>query len=68
VIITALAAQRVAGDRLDSHIRLAQHNGLGYEALAAMMTLVTNYTGQAHGSLAMEAVQRAAGSGSPTSL
>jgi alkylhydroperoxidase/carboxymuconolactone decarboxylase family protein YurZ len=67
VIITALAAQGVAGDRLESHIRLAQHNGLECEVLAAMMTLVTNYIGQAHGSLAMEAVQRVAGPGSPTS-
>src|ERR1700740_2349059 len=55
VIITALAARGVAGERLDSHIRLAQRNGLDYEALTAMMTLVTNYIGQAHGSQAMEA-------------
>lgn len=67
VVITALAAHGVAGDRLDSHIRLAQRNGLGYEALTAMMTLMTNYIGQAHGSQAMEAVQRVAGSGPPTS-
>jgi len=64
-IITALAAQGVAGERLDSHIRLAQRNGLDYEALTAMMTLVTNYIGQARGSQAMEAVQRVAGSGPP---
>jgi alkylhydroperoxidase/carboxymuconolactone decarboxylase family protein YurZ len=63
VIITALAAQGVAGDRLDSHIRLAQRNGLGYEALTALMTLMTNYIGYAHGSQAMEAVQRVAGPG-----
>jgi 4-carboxymuconolactone decarboxylase len=67
VIITALAAQGVAGDRLDSHIRLAQRNGLGYEALTAMMTLTTNYIGYACGSQAMEAVQRVAGPHSPTS-
>jgi 4-carboxymuconolactone decarboxylase len=67
VIITALAAQGAVGDRLDSHIRLAQRNGLGYETLAAMMTLVTNYIGQARGSQAMEAVQRVADSTSPTS-
>jgi 4-carboxymuconolactone decarboxylase len=67
VVIAALAAQGVAGDRLEAHIRLAQRNGLGYEALAAMLTLVTNYVGQAHGSLAMEAVQRVAGSVSPRS-
>jgi 4-carboxymuconolactone decarboxylase len=63
VIITALAAQGVAGDRLDSHIRLAQRNGLGYEALTALMTLMTNYIGYARGSQAMEAVQRAGGPG-----
>jgi len=65
VIITALAALGVAGERLDSHLRLAQRNGLDYEALTAMMTLVTNYLGQAYGSQAMEAVQRVAGPGSP---
>ena len=64
VIIVALAAQGVAGERLDSHVRLAQRNGLGYEALTAMMTLVTNYIGQAYGSQAMEAVQRVADRGS----
>ena len=46
------------------HVRLAQRNGLDYEALTAMMTLVTNYIGQARGSQAMEAVQRVAGPGS----
>jgi 4-carboxymuconolactone decarboxylase len=66
VIIAALAAGGVAGERLDSHVRLAQRNGLGYEALTAMMTLVTNYIGQAYGSQAMEAVERVAGTGSPT--
>jgi 4-carboxymuconolactone decarboxylase len=63
VIIAALAALGVAGERLDSHVRLAQRDGLGYEALTAMMTLVTNYIGQARGSQAMEAVQRVAGLG-----
>jgi len=61
VIITALAAQGVAGDRLDSHIRLAQREGLGYETLTAMTTLMTNYIGQARGSQDMEAIQRVAG-------
>jgi alkylhydroperoxidase/carboxymuconolactone decarboxylase family protein YurZ len=65
-ITAALAAQGVAGERLDSHVRLAQRNGLDYEALTAMMTLVTNYIGQARGSQAMEAVQRVAGLGSQT--
>ena len=63
VIIAALAAQGVAGERLDIHVRLAQRNGLDYEALTAMMTLLTNYIGQAYGSQAMEAVQRVAGPG-----
>jgi len=66
VVITALAAQGVAGDRLDSHIRLAQRNGLDYEALTGVATLMTNYIGYAHGSLAMEAVERVAGAGSST--
>jgi 4-carboxymuconolactone decarboxylase len=66
LIIAALAAQGVAGERLDRHVRLAQRNGLDYEALTAMMTLVTNYIGQARGSQAMEAVQRVAGPGSRT--
>jgi 4-carboxymuconolactone decarboxylase len=66
VIITALAAQGVVGERLDSHVRLAQRDGVDYEALTAMMTLITNYIGQARGSQAMEAVQRVAGMGSPT--
>jgi 4-carboxymuconolactone decarboxylase len=65
VIIAALAALGVASERLNSHVRLARRNGLGYEALTAMMMLVTNYIGQAHGSQAMEAVQRVAGPGSP---
>jgi 4-carboxymuconolactone decarboxylase len=63
LIIAALAAQGVAGERLDSHVRLARRCGLDYEALTAMMTLVTNYIGQARGSQAMEAVQRVAGNG-----
>jgi 4-carboxymuconolactone decarboxylase len=46
---------------LVGHIRLAQRNGLDYEALTAVMTLVTNYIGQARGSVAMEAVKRVAG-------
>jgi 4-carboxymuconolactone decarboxylase len=62
VIITGLAALGGASDRLDGHIRLAQRNGLSYQALAAMMTLVTNYIGQARGSAAMEAIERVAGS------
>jgi alkylhydroperoxidase/carboxymuconolactone decarboxylase family protein YurZ len=65
VIIAALAALGVTGERLDSHIQLAQRDGLSYEALTAMMTLVTSYIGQARGSQAMEAVQRVAGLGSP---
>jgi 4-carboxymuconolactone decarboxylase len=68
LIIAALASQGVAGERLDIHVRLAQRNGLDYEALTAMMTLLTNYIGQAYGSQAMEAVQRVAGPGSPAAF
>lgn len=64
-VITALAAQGAAGDRLDSHIRLAKHNGLDYPALSTLMTLITIYIGQAYGSQSMEAVQRIPRSGSP---
>jgi len=64
VIMTALAS--LGGDRLDGHIRLAQRNGLDYEALTAVMTLVTNYIGQARGSVAMEAIKRVAGPGPRT--
>jgi hypothetical protein len=53
----------VAGERLDGHVRQAVRSGVGYEVLTAMMTLVTNYVGQARGSQAMEAVQRVAGPG-----
>jgi 4-carboxymuconolactone decarboxylase len=63
VIVAVLATQGVTGERLDSHVRLARRSGLDYEALTAMMTLVTSYIGQAYGSQAMEAVQRVAGPG-----
>ncbi|HET7016167.1 MAG TPA: carboxymuconolactone decarboxylase family protein [Streptosporangiaceae bacterium] len=67
VIIAALAALGAAGERLDSHIQLAQRCGLDYDALTAMMTLVTNYVGQARGSQAMESIQRIAGQATPAS-
>jgi 4-carboxymuconolactone decarboxylase len=55
-IITALTAQGVAGDRLATHVRLAQQNGLDRDALTALMTLLAGYLGYAHASLAMETV------------
>jgi 4-carboxymuconolactone decarboxylase len=55
-IITALTAQGVAGDRLSTHVRLAQHNGLDRDALTALMILLAGYLGYARASLAMETV------------
>jgi 4-carboxymuconolactone decarboxylase len=62
-IITALAAQGVTGDRLDTHLRLATEVGIDHDALAALMTLLAIYIGYAHASTAMESVQNAAPSG-----
>ncbi|MBU3065990.1 carboxymuconolactone decarboxylase family protein [Nocardia sp. NEAU-G5] len=62
-IITALTAQGVTGDRLDTHLRLASANGIGHEGLTALMTLLANYIGYPHASAAMESVERAARSG-----
>lgn len=45
------------------NLDLGRRNGLGYEALTAMMALLTSYIGQAYGSQATEAVQRIAGLG-----
>lgn len=58
-VITALAAQGVAGDRLDTHIRLAKENGLDEDALTALMALLANYVGQPRASLAMGTVRAA---------
>ncbi len=55
-IITALAAQGVAGDRLGAHLRLGLQNGLDQEALAALMALLAIYLGYAKASLAMETI------------
>jgi len=55
-VITALAAQGVAGDRLTTHLRLGQQNGLNEEALTALMALLTIYLGYAKASLAMETI------------
>lgn len=63
IIICALAAQGVSGDRLSTHLQLARRNGLGHEALTAMMTLLANYLGYPRASLAMESVERAADAG-----
>lgn len=53
-IITALTAQGVSGDRLVTHLRLAQQHGLDAGALTALMTLLAPYMGLPRASLAME--------------
>jgi 4-carboxymuconolactone decarboxylase len=55
-IITALVAQGVSGDRLDTHLDLARKNGLDDDALTALMVLLAGYLGYAHASLAMETI------------
>jgi 4-carboxymuconolactone decarboxylase len=55
-VITALVAQGVTGDRLGAHLDLARHNGLGDEALTALMVLLAGYLGQPWTSLAMEII------------
>jgi 4-carboxymuconolactone decarboxylase len=57
-VITALAAQGVAGDRLATHLRLGMQNGLDQHALTALMTLLAIYIGYAKASLAMETIHR----------
>jgi 4-carboxymuconolactone decarboxylase len=55
-VITALVAQGVTGDRLGAHLELARHNGLGDDALTALMVLLAGYLGQPWTSLAMEII------------
>ena len=55
-VITALAAQGVAGDRLATHLRLGLQNGLDRDALEALMALLAIYVGYAKASLAMETI------------
>ncbi len=55
-IITALAAQGAAGDRLAAHLRLGRQNGLDEDALTALMTLLAIYIGYVKASLAMETI------------
>ncbi|MFI6486220.1 carboxymuconolactone decarboxylase family protein [Streptomyces sp. NPDC050564] len=55
-IITALTAQGVSGDRLDTHLQLARKHGLDNEALTALMTLLAGYVGYPRASLAMETI------------
>lgn len=57
-VITAVAAQGLAGDRLVTHLRLGRQNGLDDDALTALMALLAIYLGYAKASLAMETVQR----------
>jgi len=55
-VITALAGQGVAGDRLATHLRLGLQNGLDRDALDALMALLAIYVGYAKASLAMETI------------
>lgn len=55
-LITALTAQGVSGDRLVTHVQLAQQHGLDTMALTALMTLLAPYVGLPRASLAMETV------------
>lgn len=55
-LITALTAQGVSGDRLLTHLRLAQKHGLDADALTALMTLLAPCLGLPRASLAMETV------------
>lgn len=63
-VIAALATQGVVGDRLSTHLRVAQQHGLTEDALTALMTLLAGYIGYPRASLAMEAVQAHFASGS----
>ncbi len=62
-VITALAAQGVVDDRLDTHLRLGRQHGLDDDALTALMMLLAAYLGYPRASLAMEAVHRSATAG-----
>lgn len=55
-ILTAMTAQGVTGDRLRTHIALAQQNGLGEDSLTALMTLLAAYLGYPKASMGMETV------------
>ena len=57
-IITALTAQGVTDDRLTTHVRLAQQNGLDRDAQTALMILLAGYLGYAHASRTMETVNK----------
>lgn len=56
VVLTALTAQGVAGDRLGTHLQLAVRHGLDEDGLTALMTLLAAYVGLPRASLAMESV------------
>lgn len=55
-IITALAAQGVSGDRLNTHLQFGRQHGLDEDSLTALMTLLAGYIGYPRASLSMEAV------------
>jgi len=56
-VVTALACQGISDDRLRTHVRLAQENGLDAAALTALMILLATYAGYPRASLAMETLQ-----------
>lgn len=62
-LITTLTAQGVSGDRLLTHLRLAQQHGLDADALTALMTLLAPYLGLPRASLAMETIHALTGRG-----
>jgi len=55
-IITALTAQGVSGDRLNTHVNLGRQHGLDEDSLTALMTLLAGYVGYPRASQAMETV------------
>lgn len=55
-IITALAAQGVSGERLNTHLALGYQHGLDHGSLTALMTLLAGYFGYPRASLAMETI------------
>ena len=55
-IITALTAQGISGDRLDTHLQLGRKHGLDEDSFTALMTLLAGYVGYPRASQAMETV------------
>ncbi len=55
-VITALTAQGISGDRLDTHLLRGRKHGLDEDSLTALMTLLAGYIGYPRASQAMETV------------